>query len=495
MKYYAILTLIFFPICTLFAQVGGKIDSTFGTNGISQTGVGGYSRTGTALFAADSSIILSGEQTHGYPQVYASTSLAMARFSANGSLQLLAEAVGSFGNDGTKPFGLLVFSSGNVLVGGEVWTPHQVGPGSWNFVQQDFVSASIFNSNGAPIYGGSIGGNPFIYTEGHSMELLPNDNFIWATVQGNVVSLNYFTPTFTAYKTIQKTYNDPYPLATFSQPNGEVYACIKNGGNEVIISKFLPNGTLDSTFAVNGNMVFNNVNCLTAKKLKDQRIALYAKDKVIFLNSDMSFQKIIHLDYNAAPNYYGNNALYTSPNCFEVAPNDKIITTRHDKFGLICYNPDGSLDNTFGTNGESDTLATTYHNYTSSVLLQNDGKVIAYGWFEGYFTLMRYSGSDFFGEVSTANEPSLSQITNGKVYPNPVTENMNLSFYLPKSEKLEMALYSMEGKALQLIKEAQMYEAGQNNLALELPQNIGAGVYLLCIQSQTHKTFVKVVKM
>ncbi|MDO9106875.1 MAG: hypothetical protein Q7U57_18185 [Methylovulum sp.] len=88
-------------------------------------------------------------------------------------------------------------------------------------------------------------------------------------------------------------------------------------------------------------------------------------------------------------------------------------------FGVVRYNPDGSLDNSFGVNG----IVTTninYYDYATSITLQADGKILVTGFSDTVnsydFTLLRYNsdgsldtGFDGDGIVTTDFSSSYDQ--------------------------------------------------------------------------------------
>ncbi|WP_328836466.1 calcium-binding protein [Streptomyces europaeiscabiei] len=59
-------------------------------------------------------------------------------------------------------------------------------------------------------------------------------------------------------------------------------------------------------------------------------------------------------------------------------------------FALARYNPDGSLDTTFGGDGKVTTDLGGY-NWGEAVVVQSSGKIVASGWSGGRFTLVRYN--------------------------------------------------------------------------------------------------------
>ncbi|MCW3125839.1 MAG: hypothetical protein JWO03_1497 [Bacteroidetes bacterium] len=85
-----------------------------------------------------------------------------------------------------------------------------------------------------------------------------------------------------------------------------------------------------------------------------------------------------------------------------VEPNGKIVVAGHSNngtdvdFALARYNPNGSLDNTFGTGGKVSTDIDTSDDLAFAVALQTDGKIIAAGstgaqGTPAYFALVRYN--------------------------------------------------------------------------------------------------------
>ncbi|MGA2750172.1 MAG: hypothetical protein ABSG59_15470 [Verrucomicrobiota bacterium] len=60
-------------------------------------------------------------------------------------------------------------------------------------------------------------------------------------------------------------------------------------------------------------------------------------------------------------------------------------------FALARYNPDGTLDGTFGSNGKLTTSVGTNGSGANAVLIQSDGKIVAAGGGSGGFALVRYN--------------------------------------------------------------------------------------------------------
>jgi uncharacterized delta-60 repeat protein len=78
-------------------------------------------------------------------------------------------------------------------------------------------------------------------------------------------------------------------------------------------------------------------------------------------------------------------------------------------FALVRYNTNGSLDNTFDSDGKVTTAIGGSDDVGYSVIIQSDGKIVVAGWSDYYFALVRYNANgsmdntfDSDGKVTTA---------------------------------------------------------------------------------------------
>ena len=70
-----------------------------------------------------------------------------------------------------------------------------------------------------------------------------------------------------------------------------------------------------------------------------------------------------------------------------------LTDTGSSDFALVRYNPDGSVDTTFGNSGFVSTAFGSSVAFANTVLIQIDGKIIAVGNSNNGTTLARYLGS------------------------------------------------------------------------------------------------------
>src|SRR5262249_37541348 len=110
---------------------------------------------------------------------------------------------------------------------------------------------------------------------------------------------------------------------------------------------------------------------------------------------------------------------------------------------LARFNIDGSLDNSFGTNGI--VIGLDDHS-AGSLAIQTDGKIIVAGWvkddtYDSDFALSRYLSGLNVGIVNFASSQSAPLI-----YPNPIQQNEVLEYALTKDETLSLTLIDVNGK-------------------------------------------------
>lgn len=414
MKSFVILSTFLLYVTIIAAQnIGGRIDSTFGNFGIAQTGTPNYVTTSTAIFHPNGSIVVAGDQMYPYPQIYNMRRFGIANFSPNGGSLGLSECGGLFMT--TAPKSLYFIDSSRILLAGEVSSDRLVGPSS--HTSDNYVYLTLFEQ-GVNCQAISIkNSDPNIHTYGGCVEVLGNGKFIIGTVQTNVVTWHFFNG-LSEEKVVTKSYPNQsvYPIASYSLADSSFFTCVKINPNSVVINKFLADGSLDTNFGTNGNLYFSNFNCLTAKKIADNRFVLYAQNRLIFLNPDMSLNKTVNLSLITTSSQTHKDI---SPNAFAITANEKILTVCGNHYQIACYNSDGSPDNTFGINGLSDTIYSSMSisgNKTTSLLIEPSGNVIGYGWNEGYWTLARYIVSEPAPVLSgTMVAPSACGQTNGSI--------------------------------------------------------------------------------
>ncbi len=169
-------------------------------------------------------------------------------------------------------------------------------------------------------------------------------------------------------KIVTPSYLEHVGVKTVLQPDGKIVAIgrrltLNNAGNQIIADDFAvfrynANGTPDASFGTGGK-VFTSVE---AGRFE----AYYADSRDVVLQPD---GKIVVMGF-----IFVNGSGY--------------------KFGIVRYDPDGSLDNNFGTSGKVITAMASNFGPdcdVNSMLLQPDGKIVLVGRYHYDIILVRYN--------------------------------------------------------------------------------------------------------
>jgi uncharacterized delta-60 repeat protein len=165
-------------------------------------------------------------------------------------------------------------------------------------------------------------------------------------------------------------------------------------GGGFVVARLNPNGTPDGTFGVGGQVttiINNNGNFAAAATIQaDGKIVVLGQTSGTFASD---FALVRYNPDGSIDNSFGSNGIViTDVGTFEQARSiviqtdgkiviggDASITVNTD-FVLVRYNPDGSIDNSFGTGGRVITsFGQNRRNILARILLLENGKIVAVG--------------------------------------------------------------------------------------------------------------------
>lgn len=223
------------------------------------------------------------------------------------------------------------------------------------------------------------------------------------------------------------------------QPDGKFITAGYIASNASII-RYNQNGTIDSSFGNNG-IVTTNYGGLSASA---NDVTLQPDGKII-LAGQTSFLDSRRIDFALArfningslDTSFGNNGYTTvdfagdtySPNdsikSIKILPDGKLIVagnagfTQSQRIGLVKYNADGSIDQSFGNNGKINTLVGSSVG-VGSLIIQNDGKLIVAGGSYAYqsgtdndFTVVRFNSDGSLDQSFGFNGKVVTDFFNG----------------------------------------------------------------------------------
>ena len=291
------------------------------------------------------------------------------------------------------------------------------------------------------------------------------------------------------------------------QADGKILTVGINGGNNMQLIRFQPNGIIDPSFANNGVFTFGTPSWVeTAYGVAiqdDQKIMFYGTQHLANINRIV----LIRLQPNGSfdPAFGTNGRVFTDLGTFGLAntlvlqPDGKALIGAQSKqnptndevqFKVVRYNPDGSLDANFGNDGQVQTPIYAIVAESADLLLQPDGKIVHTGSADGQLVLWRYLNDLMVGLEETPNAHFHLQCS-----PNPVRIESNLSWTLPAAAEVRCDLYDLQGKFLQMLLPPTFLPAGQQQCPLNFGSGKPTGTYFLVLRVGQQQQVMRVTKL
>ncbi len=201
------------------------------------------------------------------------------------------------------------------------------------------------------------------------------------------------------------------------QPDGMIIVG-GDSNNDIALARYTITGTLDTTFGTGGIVISDlgsNDSGSALALQEDGKIIVAGTSSSVATSHDFVLARytitgtldttfgtdgVVTTDFS--PSLY-INASYDDANDLVIQPDGKIVAAGRsgDYFAVARYNPDGSLDTTFGAGGKANTYDVEFVGYAYAVAVQNGGKIVLAGsHYRGTgnynFGLVRYKGLEFF---------------------------------------------------------------------------------------------------
>ncbi len=525
-----ILISLFFILTLKSSAQDGTIDLTFGNNGIGTL----IPKAGFHIAFQKEGKIVGGGRIESYNVTDSvwRDSIATVRFTSEGILD------STFGKKGiTKtayqdkswfPNDIAVQKDGKIVIGGiandSIGTPCF---GLLRFKKDGGIDSTFSGDGFAFIYFNSLGisdlGNAIIIQNdgkivevGRGQDDNHDDFLAIARVNENGQLDNTFG---TGGKVLTNIGNARTANSVILQKDGKIVvggvAPVGNSSAFVLI-RFYSNGAPDNSFGKAGVVTTFFCGGVPYENNELTKIALYQDGKIVaagnsnFIPDTFSTVAIARytqcgdLDYTFGtggmqririPNFNGANTRSM------VLQNDnKILISGQcanagsayysDCFVLRCK-PDGSVDSSFGVNGfiisHLDSLTVSP---TEDMLIQNDEKIIVEGYNRYYnlFGLFRLN-------TSLDTTPIYKTSNSLWVFPNPLqSDEIVLEYTLSKDEEINIFLYDMQGRLVQLFVNDELRAEGRHEEIFCMNENLMSGIYFLIISNGKNSQGVKIVK-
>ncbi|MDD5569895.1 MAG: T9SS type A sorting domain-containing protein [Bacteroidales bacterium] len=175
-------------------------------------------------------------------------------------------------------------------------------------------------------------------------------------------------------------------------------------------------GSLDTTFGLNGiveTKIGNNRNDANS-------VAIQTDGKIVvsgtIYGSNYNFETVRYNTDGSLDTAFGSNGIVTTDvgsnyewvSAIVLQTDGKILVagtsgTSYNKFAIVRYNTDGSLDNTFGSNGIITTNVGSSNVGAGDIKVQQDGKIIVTGTADSKFATVRYNTDGSLDNAFGAN--------------------------------------------------------------------------------------------
>jgi len=517
-KQLIVFQLILVSLSLIQAQPG-ELDPSFNADGKMVYFVGNKNDQARGVAVQPDGKIL----VTGYTQILSGNySMALVRYLSDGTPDGTfgdeGKVILNIGDEGTVGYKVIVQPDGRILVGGytKVGTKFRIALARFH---PDGSLDPTFDTDGKLTLSAGPGN-----TTSYSMALQPD---------GKIVTAGSYFDNSTGAIAVARCNADGSPDTAFGndglvltylaqdystgrsvdlQSDGKIivggYASDDDVKSDFVIVRYLPDGTMDSSYGSGGAIRthlgpgFNYVQDVAVQPDGKSVAAGYFEQ-----NDKLHLTVLRFTPEGLADNSFGTGGHVITAigqdddyaQCLHLLPNGKILVggassngSNYD-FALVCYLPDGALDNSFSADGKLTTSLSEEPDFMEGIAVQPDGRIVAVGGseFGGYdkFGIVRY-----FGETvpSTATEAA-GIIGHARVYPNPLADQSVLEYELSAAETLSVRLYDAGGRCIKTIASPEEQRPGRYSLPLET-QDLIPGMYWVSIESTHGGKSVKVVK-
>lgn len=487
--------IIFFGINT-YSQLAGSLDTSFGSGGkIITTFFTGADVAKSVAIQNDGKIIVAGNCEN--PQ--GDVDFGIIRYNVDGSID------DQFGNNGKVyyditttiatnlndyPSKILLQANGKIVITG------QTNNAQFALIRLNSNGTldTTFGNNGKVIF--FVGGNNVAYNA-----VMQNDEKIIMVGKGAgqndsdfaIARINTDGSLDLDFSNDGKLnidfgiYDEAHGIAIDS--DGKIIVCGTKDSTTACMARLNPDGSLDNSFGVNGKAYF------TAPGAEFMSIKVQADYKIIV--SGIIGNDFLLTRYNpngTIDNSFGVNGYYTFDidnmsdddlNSMIIQNDGKIVlcgriyTGGQYYFCIVRCNPDGTLDTSFSYDGKQLTSFGTSWSMANDIICQNDGKLVVVGnygeYFNSDFAIARYLGINNLSTNDFENKSSLN------IYPNPVKNILHVNVLNLSAN--EYQILDLNGRIIFKGKITQEI----NNISTE---SLSKGMYILKVENLNTK-FIK----
>lgn len=486
------------------AQTPGSLDAQFGTAGTAQIPFLTFAADCRAMvLQPDGKIVLGGLYTSG-----GTANMAFARLKTNGQLDDTQFGTGGktnvpIGATGVKLATLQMATGGKIIAAGS-----NANKPAILRLNSNGTTDNTFGVSGLLEFDGGLAGIL-------DLVVLSNGKMVGCGLadQAGVKKFAAFrlnangTPDAT-FGTAGFSYIDvgEQPLITRMavQPDGKILLTgliyFNTTKYDLVLLRLSANGAPDNTFGTSGKVV-TTLSTNNQAYEQGNAIAVQSDGKIVvaarIANAGPTVFSVVRYNANGSIDTPFGTSGSTSINfnnsideakAITIQPDGKIVVAGSSVSGSERYvalarlNTNGSLDNTFDSDGKVTTKLGTKA-YGEAIAIQADGKIVVGGYAtintQSQLVALRYHSGLAVGTQEP--ESTLRALT---IFPNPVSlrQNVTVEFELETSETCQIKLFGPDGRLLHTYSQEYL-PAGKQRKQLELPAGIPAGQLTLQVET------------
>jgi uncharacterized delta-60 repeat protein len=486
MKNYLICVFILFQFVS-YSQPG-SLDATFGTGGKRYISMGGLPLSDivtSTTIQSDGKILIGG-----YAYDLTTYGFALCRLKTDGSLDgsfgVDGKVITSFGNYEDKALGMVIQPDGKIILVGV----------TYNSTNND-VAMVRYNTNGT--LDNSFGVSGKVVTPlgtnndcGYAVALQTNGKIVVGGSVYNGSNYDFALMRYNSNGFLDNTFGSGGIATTdFGISTDEIYTiAIQNDGKivaagytlqgtfySIALARYNSNGSLDNSFNGIGKLI-------TTLPYEAQAYTMLTQNdgKILIGGRTWQPESVILIRYSSNGSLdtsFGSGGIvateidgvYAWANSIKVQSDDKVLVAAcspSGQFILLRYNSNGTLDSGFDSDGI--VMANLSGDYVSStsVALQNDGKIVLAG--NGmFFTIMRFNG----GTINIDEQEYNSLIS---IYPIPAHNSFTISLNGQSSMVYgQLQIFDVMGRIA--------HEQSLNHKSEIITHKLSPGIYFLQVRA------------
>ena len=508
--YTLIFTLIW--ICSSLFGQDGTLDTSFGNNGTVSFPVGNDDSRIFAITKAGDKLV-----TAGFFNVGGTEQFTLFQFNLDGSVDTnfgsTGMAVPTQGPGNGRATCIAVQNDGKIVAGG--WSRY--GNKDQYFLFRVLADGTMDQSFGAAgVVTGNFSGSSFAEDEINALRILSDGKIVVAGRSYNGSnddvfvacfnedgSLNASFGTDNGYSIIDFGVNPPYELAEAlevdNQGNIFVGGSIDTGFNTedaFFVLKMNSQGVIDNAFGDNGKVVKDLGDSVVAG-LND--IDIDAQGRIVTAGgafntseADNNFFLTRYLSNGTIDNSFGTDGVTIlergdneSVLDVKVLANGDIIAAGStggfgSQFAMVRLTDSGNQDLTFGNNGWALTMIESTFNGIESIVV--DGDCIYAGGFGRGADIYNMAMAKYKNEGMSSSVEGISVADDLlNIYPNPIIENFSIEFELIQNTTINIQMIDASGKRTFSLLPTQNVTAGAQKFDFNTPKDMPKGNYFILL--------------